>query len=284
MEKVLDYPRGRQGDYDGISQTKLWDCGPASVQAILSAAGVLKSEDWIINEANAYLAAGDKIGVNGTNHAGLLCPLLNRLLPGSGYTEVWVPQSTSQAVETFWTNAKRSLDAGRGVLLNFEVPPWQGVKTSRGSTPPPYPTGSTTFHYTAGLGYAVDPDGSRHIWVADPAAFGGVTGYWVEVSFLVLLIVPHAYAYAATANAVTQPAPQPIPAPAPKPPAPAVDLSDRLTRLWTEWNALQFGDLDAIAALAQAAKNGDTRATYALGRLEQINPAALKSFITRKAA
>lgn len=194
MEKVLDYPRGRQGDYDGISQTKLWDCGPASVQAILSAAGVLKSEDWIINEANAYLAAGDKIGVNGTNHAGLLCPLLNRLLPGSGYTEVWVPQSTSQAVETFWTNAKRSLDAGRGVLLNFEVPPWQGVKTSRGSTPPPYPTGSTTFHYTAGLGYAVDPDGSRHIWVADPAAFGGVTGYWVEVSFLVLLIVPHAYA------------------------------------------------------------------------------------------
>ncbi len=83
---------------------------------------------------------------------------------------------------------------------------------------------------------------------------------------------------------MTQPAPQPIPAPAPKPPAPAVDLSDRLTRLWTEWNALQFGDLDAIAALAQAAKNGDTRATYALGRLEQINPAALKSFITRKAA
>ncbi len=278
MEKVLNYPRGKQGDYDGIAQTKPWDCGPASVQAILSAAGVLKSEDWIISEANSYLAAGDQIGVNGTNHAGLLCPLLNRLLPGSGYTEVWVPQANQQAVETFWVNAKRSLDAGRGVLLNFEVPPWQGVKTSRGSKPPPYPTGSTTFHYTAGMGYAVDSDGSRHIWVADPAAFGGITGYWVEVSFLVLLIVPHAYAYAAAAySSATSPAPQPIP-------APAVDLSDKLTRLWTEWNALEFGDLDAIAIIAQAAKGGDARATYALGKLEQINPTALKAFIARKAA
>lgn len=229
VEKVLNYPRGRQGDYDGISQTKFWDCGPASVQAILAAAGVFKSEDWLINEANAYLSVGDRIDTDGTNHAGLLCPLLNRLLPGSGYTEVWVPRTSPQVVDTLWGHITRSIDAGRGVLLNFEVPPWQGVQTTRGSKPPPYPKGSTTYHYTAGLGYAVDSDGSRHVWIADPAAFGGITGYWVSVEHLALLLVPHAYAWASTAQPISKPAPVP---PAPQPAAPSVaELSAKVERL-----------------------------------------------------
>lgn len=276
IEKILDYPRGQVGDYDGIAQTKFWDCGPASVQAILAAAGITKSEDWIIGQANAYLSAQDQIGVNGTNHAGLLCPLLNRLLPGSGYTEVWVPQANPLAVETFWANLKRSIDASRGVLLNFEIPPWQGVRASRGSQAPPYPTGSSTYHYTAGMGYAVDADGSRHVWVADPASFGGITGFWARLEDVVLWIVPHAYAYAATAAA---PAPAPAPVPAPKP-VPAVDLS--LPRIWTEWSAF-LGDQPSLTQVLTLARDGDTRARLVLAQIEAVNPAALQQFISGKA-
>ncbi len=282
VEKVLDYPRGRVGDYDGVAQTKPWDCGPASVQVILSACGITRTEDWIIDQANAYLSVGDRIGVDGTNHAGLLCPLLNRLLPGSGYTEVWVPQANPQTTEAFWTNLKKSIDGGRGVLLNFEIPPWQGIKASRDSKAPPYPTGSTTYHYTAGMGYAVDGDGSRHVWVADPASFGGVTGFWSRLEDVVLYIVPHAYAWASTAAAAAQPTPAPAPTPGPTPipkPEPAVDLSDRLTRLWTEFDALFYGDQAAIAVIVRAAKAGDVRAQRTLAKLEQANPAALKAFI-----
>lgn len=235
VEKVLTYPRGSQGEYDGISQTKFWDCGPASVQAILAAAGIFKSEDWIINEANAYLSPADDIDTDGTNHAGLLCPLLNRLLPGSGYTEVWIPKTTPQVVETIWKHVTKSIDAGRGVLVNFEIPPWQGVKTSRGSQPPPYPRGSTTYHYVAGLGYAIDGDGSRHVWIADPAAFGGITGYWVTIEFLALAIVPHAYAWASTAAPVQNPVPPITPPPVvvvpPKPVDQVAELSAKIDRL-----------------------------------------------------
>lgn len=66
----------------------------------------------------------------------------------------------------------------------------------------------------------------------------------------------------------------------PKPPAPQPNpLADRADRHWVEWNALQFGNPDAIATLARAAKGGDTRAALALTRLEQINPAVLTEFL-----
>lgn len=265
VEKILDYPRGKVGDYDGVAQTKPWDCGPASVQIILAAQGITKSEDWLIAQANAALSAADRIGENGTNHAGLLCPTLNRLLPGSGYTEVWVPRSDPNAVETFWKHLTKSIDANRGVLLNFEIPPWQGVRASRDSKPPRYPTGSTTFHYTAAMGRAVDPDGSRHVWVADPAAFGGVTGFWARLEDVVLWIVPHAYAYAATAAAPT-PAPVPVPA----------QPITRIDELWAAFMAVEFGDQEAIGIMA---RTGDDLARRVLAKIEQTNPAALQTYL-----
>lgn len=281
MEKILSYSRTAVGDYDGVAQTKPWDCGPASAQIILQAAGINRTEDWIIAQANASLAPADKISTNGTNHAGLLCPLLNQLLPGSGYTEVWVPQSNSQAADTLWSNCVASINAGRGVLLNFEVPPWQGVRTSRGSTPPPYPTGSTTFHYVAGMGVAQDADGSRHVWIADPAAFGGITGYWVPVVFLSLLIVPHAYAWASTAKPATVPAPAPTPAPAPAPaPAPVPAATSRTELEWLAY----LGHQPSLAQVLTLARDGDTRARLVLARIEAVNPAALQQFIIGKAA
>ena len=67
------------------------------------------------------------------------------------------------------------------------------------------------------------------------------------------------------------PAPQPSPAPA--------LFADRAERHWVEWNALVFGNPDAVELLARAAKAGDTRAALALTRLEQTNPAVLQQFL-----
>lgn len=72
---------------------------------------------------------------------------------------------------------------------------------------------------------------------------------------------------------------KPTPAPAPPPQPPAAVFADRAERHWVEWNALQFGNPDAIATLARAAKGGDTRATLVLTKLEQSNPAALQQLL-----
>ena len=199
MEKVLKYDRGAVGAYDGVAQQRPWDCGPASAQIILQACGINVDEQTLI----------DKIGtnINGTNHAGLITPVLNDYLPGSGFQVVWLskePVSQNQ-IETLWKNIKRSIDSGRGVVLNFEAPPGAGPKGSRGSVAPPYPRWSTTYHYTAGMGYAVDSDGSRHVWVADPACFGGISGFWCPMEDIARLIVPHAYGFAADAPIVIEP-------------------------------------------------------------------------------
>jgi hypothetical protein len=264
MEKVLSYPRGRVGEYDGVAQTRSWDCGPASAQIILAAQGIDKSEDWLIGQIGTTTA--------GTNHAGLITPTLNQLLPGSGYVPVWLsndPPSRAQ-VEKLWADVKRSIDADRGVILNFESPPNNRPRGTRGSVSPSYSGSNTIYHYVCGMGLAQDADGSRHIWVADPGF--SPFGYWCSLEQVAVLIVPHAYAYASTA-------PLPTPAPTPSP-----DLSDRLTRLWTEWNALEFGDLTSIGVIVAAAKAGDSRANVVLNKLEQVNPSALQGFINRKAA
>ena len=269
-EKVLSYPRGQVGDYDGVIQTRSWDCGPASAQIILAAQGIDKTEDWLIGQIGTTTA--------GTNHAGLICPTLNSLMPGSGYVPVWLsvdPPSRTQ-VDKLWADVTRSIDANRGAILNFESPPNNRPHGTRGSVSPNYPTSPVTiYHYTAGMGYAQDPDGSRHIWVADPGF--SPFGFWCALEQVASLIVPHAYAYASTAPIVTPPAP-------PAPPAPAPVPADRLDRLWIEWNALEFGDPDAIGVIVAAAKTQDPRAVKVLAQLERVNPTALQSFINRKAA
>ena len=67
-------------------------------------------------------------------------------------------------------------------------------------------------------------------------------------------------------------------------PTPAPAPVDRLDRLWVEWNAFEFGDLDAIGVIVAGAKANDPRAVKALAQLERVNPTALQSFINRKAA
>ena len=59
-----------------------------------------------------------------------------------------------------------------------------------------------------------------------------------------------------------------------KPPAPATALT-----LTNEFDAITYGDLDAIKIVVRAAHQGDKRASRALTRIEQTNPAALKTLI-----
>jgi hypothetical protein len=56
---------------------------------------------------------------------------------------------------------------------------------------------------------------------------------------------------------------------------------EALWRTHIEWLAMTYGDERAVAELVATAKSGDVRATRALARLEQVNPAALESFLTK---
>lgn len=203
MEKVLNYSRSAVGSYDGVAQQRSWDCGPASAQIILQSAGVNVDEQTLI----------DKIGTNenGTNHAGLIAPVLDSYLPGSGYKSVWIggPKPSPAQVKALWNNVKRSIDSGRGVILNFEAPPNNFPRGTRGSVSPNYRGWNSVYHYVACMGYAVDADGTMHFWIADPGF--SPFGYWISLEQAALLIVPHAYAYAADAPAVVAPEPQPEP-------------------------------------------------------------------------
>jgi hypothetical protein len=228
VEKILSYSRSAVGPYDGVPQQRSWDCGPASAQIILQSAGVLRDEQSLI----------DQIGttVNGTNSAEYIVPVLNRLLPGSGYRAVWIsrePVAKAQ-IEQLWKDVTRSIDANRGVILNFEAPPNNFPRGSNGSSSPQYRGYNTIYHYVAGMGYAVDSKGGRHIWVADPGF--RPFGYFCSLEQVATLIVPHAYAYAATAPVVNEPAPAPAPAPAPtSPPAPAPAPKPSSGNKWSDF-------------------------------------------------
>lgn len=267
-EKVLDYSRSI------VAQEKSWDCGPATAQIILNSAGVNQSEDWLIA----------KIGttVNGTNHAGLIAPVLNSLLPGSGYEAVWIPKEPvpKTQVEKLWRDVVKSIDANRGVVLNFEAPPNNFPRGTRGSVSPEYRGWNTIYHYTAGMGYAQDDDGSRHIWVADPGF--RPFGYWCSLEQVATLIVPHAYAWAATAQ---PPATVPKPAPAPL-----------VTPRWSNLNVgadilaakalSEIGYAPALELVAEMARNGGKEdssiARAILANIERTNPVVLQEFLKGK--
>lgn len=255
VEKVLSYSRSAVGAYDGVAQQRPWDCGPASAQIILQACGVLKDEQWLI----------DRIGTTtaGTNHAGLIAPVLNELLPGSGYKVVWLstePVSDAQ-VERLWKDIVRSIDAGRGVVLNFESPPWNRPRASYTSNVQPAWGGNyTIYHYVAGMGYAIDDKGDRHIWIADPGF--RPFGYWVTLEQAAKLIVPHAYAYAADAPVISLPEPpKPEPKPVPVPSPPVVVPDDDVAVLTARVSKL----LDALTAL--------------LSILERQHPETLQAYL-----
>lgn len=233
MEKVLNYSRAAVGAYDGVAQQRSWDCGPASAQIILQACGINVDEQTLINQIGTT--------VNGTNHAGLIAPVLDGYLKGSGYANgvVWLskePVSKAQ-VEALWKNIKRSIDAGRGVIVNFEAPPSNFPRGTRGSVSPNYKGWNTIYHYVACMGYAQDDDGSRHFWIADPGFYP--FGYWISLEQVASLIVPHAYAFAADAPILAQKIDEPkVTPPVVPPPAVQPDIAALTAKIDTLSTAL----------------------------------------------
>lgn len=272
MEKVLNYPRQSVNEYDGVPQQHSWDCGPASAQVILAGAGVHKTENYLIKRIGTTTA--------GTNHSGLITPILNEYLPGSGYKVVWISKEPvpKTQVEALWNAVVKSIDSNRGCIFNFVAPPSNFPRGTRGSSSPEYRGWNTIYHYVAGMGYAKDDNGSRHFWIADPGF--RPFGYWCSLEQVASLIVPHSYATATTAKPVAIPPPVvPIPV---KPEPPEIVAPDRLELLWQEWNAFAADDIGAVAAIVKRAKDGDARAVSVLAKLEHFNPAVLNEFLARK--
>lgn len=277
VEKVLKYPRQAvEGGYDGVAQQFSWDCGPASAQVILAAAGIHKTEQYLIKRIGTTTA--------GTNHSGLITPILNEYLPGSGYKVRWLPKEPvpKSEVEILWKSVVRSIDANRGCIFNFVAPPSNFPRGTRGSVSPQYRGWNTIYHYVAGMGYAIDDNNSRHFWIADPGF--RPFGYWISLEQTATLIVPHSYATATTAKIITStPAPTPaLPTPAVLPKEEKVQTTNNFDLLWQEWNAFALDDLDSLSAIVKRAKSGDERSIKILSKIEKVNPSVLEQLIARE--
>lgn len=175
-ELVLPYDRGI------VPQEKYWDCGPASTQVVLNGRGVRVEESVLI----------DRIGttVNGTDHVGLIVPVLASYL-GPGWVARWMPNdppSRAQADE-LWRDITATIDSGYGLVANIVAPPSNYPRGVKGSRSPAY-SGGTVYHYIALMGYD-DADG-RAVWVADSGF--APHGYWVSLDQLASLIPPKGYA------------------------------------------------------------------------------------------
>ena len=273
-ERVLDYSRSI------VAQEKSWDCGPATAQIILNSAGVNQSEDWLIGQIGTTEA--------GTNHAGLITPVLNSLLPGSGYTAVWLPKDppSKPQVEKLWADVTKSIDCNRGVVLNFEAPPNNFPRGTRGSVSPDYRGLNTIYHYVAGMGYADDGPGGRHVWVADPGF--RPFGYWCSLEQVATLIVPHAYAWASTAKPVkpTLPAPKP-PMPPTPPPAPILTWKMNVNPdVLLAKSLAEIGYAPALELLADMARSDNKQdsdiAKLILANIERTNPVVLQQYLKGK--
>ncbi|MGW5147513.1 C39 family peptidase [Rhodococcus koreensis] len=175
MEKVLPYDRAI------APQERFYWCGPASTQMILNSRGIIMAEADLAN----------LIGTteNGTDHIGMITPVLNRFL-GAQYvvTEMRDDPPTPLQVDRLWQDIRSSIDAGFGVSVNIVAPPSNYPRGVKGSVSPAY-SGGTVYHYVAVMGY---DDAEEAVWVAD-SGFRPF-GYWCSLAQLSSLIPPKGYA------------------------------------------------------------------------------------------
>lgn len=195
IEKRLDYPR------DEVHQDTGWNCGPASAQTVIRAA----KKEFI---PESMLAAEMGTHRGGTDHIGQITRVLGKHLPAAGYRTVEMPNdppSTAQR-EQMWEHIVSSIDAGYGVVINIVAPPNNYPRPSYTSTTALAYGGGTVYHYLAAMGYAIDANGVRHVWLADSGF--KPHGMWITASQLATLCPPKGYAYA-TAKAPAPAAPTP---------------------------------------------------------------------------
>lgn len=262
-EKVLPYNRVH------VPQETGWWCGPAAVQTTLQSRGKLIPERDIASAIEQIENPGRGDDKDGTDYIGLIETYLDRTVPEARYTSVYMPNDppTQAQKDRLWRNLVQSIDAGWGVVANIVAPPWNPPAATKDSVPPPYPRGITTFHYIALMGYDDNPN-NRAVWVADSAAFGGITGWWCPFDgkgSICQLIPPKGYCYADVVA--------PNPDPKPEQPQQVTDFA----RTDIEWRAL-LGETAALSQVISAARR-DSRGRAALALVEQVNPAALQSYL-----
>lgn len=179
-EKVLDYSR------DQIHQDTFYNCGPASTQTVVKAAG-----GGFYGEAQLGRELGTHTG--GTDYIGQFPRVLNKYLPNAGYKFANMPNDppTAGQKNQLWQNITNSILAGYGVIANIVAPPSNYPRTVAPSTISPAYGGGTVYHYFAVMGFS--EAGGRRVWVAD-SGFSPF-GYWMGFDQLATLIPPKGYAY-----------------------------------------------------------------------------------------
>lgn len=188
-EYVLPY------DASVVPQTTSWDCGPAATQVVLNALGIIATENTLIAEIRTTTNGTDDVSWIETRSLDLRVPQAN-------YTTVYLrndPPSAAQ-IEAFWARATRSINAGYGVILNWDSPASNPPRAIKGSTSPSGYGSREIFHYVAAMGYDdnYDGKGGRAIWIADPGF--SPFGYWITLQQCVGLITPKGYCYADVAT------------------------------------------------------------------------------------
>jgi hypothetical protein len=204
-EKRLDYDRKI------VPQETGWWCGPAATQIVLNARGIKLKESWIAEQIEQIETPGRGDDRDGTDYVGYIENFLDRQVPEAKYTSVFMPNDppTKTQVERLFADVKRSIDAGWGVVANIVAPPNNLPAATKGSAPPPYMKWLTTYHYVAIMGYDDDPK-NRAVWIADSAAFGGITGFWCPLEgrgSISTLIPPKGYAFSQASPIAATPPP-----------------------------------------------------------------------------
>lgn len=182
VEKRLNYDRSI------VKQDTYYWCGPATTQLVIAAkTGRVISESVLAEELGTT--------TQGTNGIKQIVRVLNQRI-GGGWVEVEMPDDPPNEgqVEKFWQHIVDSIDAGVGVPINIWAPVNNYPKASYTSTISPAYGGGFVKHYIAGMGYAVDGAGVRHVWIAD-SGFRPF-GYWITLEQLATLVPPRSYCYA----------------------------------------------------------------------------------------
>ncbi|WP_018024074.1 C39 family peptidase [Corynebacterium ulceribovis] len=183
IEKRLDYPRAI------VKQDTSYWCGPATGQMLMAArTGKVVPESTLASEMGTT--------INGTNGVGQIARVLNQRMPGAGWTVVDMPNDPPSKAQKdlLWEHLTQSIDAGVGIAANIWAPVNNYPRASYTSTQNLRYSGGFVRHYVALMGYAVDSNGTRHVWWADSgfAPFGS----WVTFDQTASLIPPRSYAYA----------------------------------------------------------------------------------------
>ena len=253
-------------------QTTYWSCGPGSAEIVLNSRGIRVGERQLITDIGT--------DTEGTDFVGLIEQrALNRHDPAGVWKSVYLPTDppTPSQVETFWRHAVQSVRGnGRGMVLNWVVPPWNRPRPVAPSTIALAYPNAMTWHYVALMGINDDDPKRRRCWIADPGFAPG--GAWCSLEQTVQLIVPKGYAYSAATPVTPPTAPPAVPA------GPATISRLDWDAVWfshMEHLAFHYGDPDAVAFLLRAARSNVARGTRAVARLEQVNPAALHAFLAK---